>query len=82
MGDFNIHVCCQSNTLSREFLNIIDVFNLIQWVKDATHIHGVDISDIIVSDYMLSDHRPILYSMSLPSLLHVSTKASSTGASQ
>ena len=29
------------------------------------------------SDYMLSDHRPILLSMSLPSLLHVSTKVSS-----
>ncbi|KAI2647331.1 Transposable element Tc1 transposase [Labeo rohita] len=87
MGDFNIHVCCQSNPLSREFLNIIDAFNLTQWVKGPTHIHGhildlifsygVDVTDVTVSDYMLSDHKPILFYMCLPSLSHVSTKVTS-----
>ncbi len=87
VGDFNIHVCCQSNPLSREFLNIIYACNLIQSVKGPTHIHvhtldlvlsyGVYITYITVSDFMLSDHKPILFSMSLPSLSHVSTKAPS-----
>lgn len=30
VGDFNIHICCQSNLLSKEFLNLNDSFNLVQ----------------------------------------------------
>jgi len=78
VGDFNIHVCCQSNSLSQEFLDLIDAFNLLQWVKNSTHIqvhtldlvqsHEIDVTDIILSDFLLSDHNPILFSLSLPEL--------------
>jgi len=78
VGDFNIHVCCQSNSLSQEFCDLIDAFNLLQWVKNSTHIqghtldlvlsHGIDVTDIILSDFLLSDHKPILFSLSLPEL--------------
>ncbi len=32
LGDFNIHVCCASKTLSMKFLNLIESFDIIQWV--------------------------------------------------
>lgn len=32
-------------------------------------------NDIVISDFMLSDHKPILFSMSLPSLSHSATEA-------
>ncbi len=31
VGDFNIHVCYHSNPLSKEFLNLIVSFSLVQW---------------------------------------------------
>ncbi len=75
VGDFNIHVCCQSNLLSKEFLNLIDSFSLVQWIKDSTHVqghildlvlsHGFAVSDIEISDFLLSDHKPILFSIFL-----------------
>lgn len=34
VGDFNIHVCCLEIPLAREFLNIIDSFNFVQFVLD------------------------------------------------
>lgn len=37
VGDFNIHVCCPSNSLSKKFL---ESFNLVQWINESTHIHG------------------------------------------
>lgn len=37
LGDFNVHVCCPSKQLTPEFLNIIDSFNLRQWVTHPTH---------------------------------------------
>uniref|UniRef100_A0A8C2BTF1 Reverse transcriptase domain-containing protein n=1 Tax=Cyprinus carpio TaxID=7962 RepID=A0A8C2BTF1_CYPCA len=82
VGDFNIHVCCPSNPLSHEFLNIIDSFNLSQWISDATHIqghtldlvlsYGLDVTDIVLSDFMISDHKPILFTLSLPELSYFS----------
>lgn len=77
VGDFNIHVCCQSNTLAKEFLRLIESFNLVQWMEDSTHIqghildpYGMVISDVVISDFMLSDHKPILFSTSLPCISH------------
>ncbi len=29
VGDFNVYVCCPSNTLSNEFLTLIESFNLV-----------------------------------------------------
>ncbi len=39
VGDFNVHVCCPSNSLSNEFLRLTESFNL-QWVNEPTHLHG------------------------------------------
>ena len=78
VGDFNVHVCCPSNPLSHEFLNIINDFNLSQWISDSTHIlghtldlvlsYGFDVTDVVLSDFMISDHKPILFTLSLPEL--------------
>ncbi|KAK7880130.1 hypothetical protein WMY93_033197 [Mugilogobius chulae] len=35
VGDFNIHVCCESKPLAKDFLNLIDSFNLIQSVSGS-----------------------------------------------
>lgn len=76
LGDFNIHVCCQSKPLTMEFFNLIDSFNMAQWVKDPTHIHGhtLDLvlshgfstTNVQVFDTLISDHMPVLFTMPLP----------------
>ncbi len=73
LGDFNIHVCCQSKPLEIEFLSLIDSFNMVQWVKDPTHTHGhtldlvlshgFSITDVQVFDTLLSDHMPVLFTL-------------------
>lgn len=82
MGDFNIHVCCDSHPLSQEFGKLIDAFNLSQWIKDSTHAqghtldlvlsYGLDVTNIVISSFMISDHKPILFSLALPVLSHFS----------
>ncbi len=48
VGDFNIHVCCPADPLVKDFLNIIDSFNLEQSVKVPTHEHGHTL-DLVLS---------------------------------
>ncbi len=48
MGDFNIHVCCESKLLVKEFLSLIDSFNLTQSVTGPTHEKG-HILDLVLS---------------------------------
>lgn len=40
LGGFNIHVCCASVTLSMEFLNLIESFDLVQLVSGPTHLQA------------------------------------------
>ena len=40
IGDFNIHVCCDSRPLVKDFLNLIDSFNLTQSVTVPTQEKG------------------------------------------
>lgn len=57
LGDLNVHA---------EFLNIIDSFNLLQWVNYPTHIHGhmldqilsygLSVIEVPVVDSAISDH--------------------------
>jgi len=57
---------------------------MVQWIKHSTHTqghildlvfsHGFAISDVVVSDFMLSDHKPILFSTSLSCLSHSTTE--------
>jgi len=68
MGDFNIHVCCPGKPMTKEFLNLVDSFNLSQSVSGPTHEHGhtldlvfslgITIRDICVEEMAISDHMP------------------------
>ena len=37
VGDFNVHVCCETRPLVKDFLNLIDSLNLTQSVSEPTH---------------------------------------------
>lgn len=71
VGDFNVHVCCPSKAMVKEFLDLIDGFNLIQHVAGSTQIHGhlldlvlsygLPIDNVLVSDAIFSDHCPVMF---------------------
>lgn len=48
LGDFNIHVCCPSKPMVKEFLQTIDTFNFTQSVLGPTHKQGHTL-DLILS---------------------------------
>lgn len=74
-GDFNIHVCCELDPLVKEFLALIDSFNLTQWVSKPTHIKGHTLDlvlsyglDICITDIYnpgISDHFPVLFNVNM-----------------
>ncbi|KAK7918616.1 hypothetical protein WMY93_009900 [Mugilogobius chulae] len=76
IGDFNVHVCCDAKPLAKEFLSVIDSFNLRQWIRGPTHEKGhtldlvlslgLDICVEEICDLHISDHLPILFSIDLP----------------
>lgn len=39
VGDFNIHICCNDKPLVKDFLNIIESFNLTQFVTGSTQTY-------------------------------------------
>lgn len=73
LGDFNIHLCCPGNVMTKDFLNLIDSFELTQLVNGQTHMyghtldlvltHGLPIKDLDINDHVFSDHKPILFNM-------------------
>lgn len=73
MGDFNIHVCCPGKPMTREFLNLVDSFNLFQCVSGPTHDRGhtldlvfslgITIENICVEEMAISDHMPIRFNV-------------------
>ena len=76
-GDLNIHVCCETRPLVKDFLSLIDFFNLTQWVSGPTHEkgHTLDLvlslwlpvcADEICSSASISDHLPVLFSVTVP----------------
>ncbi len=86
MGDFNIHVCCESKPLVKEFLSLVDSFNLTQSVTGPTHEKGHTL-DLVLScglcitineicDTGISDHLPVLFTVVVPNS-EISTCASS-----
>jgi hypothetical protein len=76
VGDFNIHVCCPADPLVKDFLNLIDSFNLVQSVNGPTHEHGhtldlvlsygISVSYVDVCDAVFSDHKPVIFGVSCP----------------
>lgn len=81
VGDFNVHVCCPSKPLAKDFLDLIDAFNFLQYVTRPTQEHGhtldlalsygLPIVNIQVCDAVFSDHMPVLFEYTL--LCHGST---------
>ncbi len=73
VGDFNLHVCCPDKPMVKDFLNIVDSFNLKQCVSGPTHehghtldlvlSHGLTVSSLEIGDCVFSDHAPILFSV-------------------
>ncbi|KAB5530630.1 hypothetical protein PHYPO_G00131520 [Pangasianodon hypophthalmus] len=73
IGDFNVHLCCEQDAVSREFVNLIDSFDLIQWVKVPTHklVHTLDlvlsynlpIQDIMIDEVVFSDHKSVFFNV-------------------
>ncbi len=71
IGDFNIHVCCPTKPLAKAFLNLVDSFNLTQFVASHTHkcghildlvlSYGLPIGNIEVCDATFSDHLPVVF---------------------
>ena len=76
LGDFNIHVCCPTNTLATDFLHLIDSFILVQSMTCPTHVKnntldlvlsfGLSLSDCVLHDICVSDCKVILFDTQLP----------------
>lgn len=78
LGDFNIHVCCPSQTLVKDFMDTLESFNITQAIHQPTHSKG-HILDLVlhnglspencqIKDICVSDHKAILFSMVLSQL--------------
>ena len=72
-------MCCPDKPLAKDYLNLIDSFNLVQSVAGSTHEHGhtvdlvlsvdsLHICDAVFSDHILFQHLPVW----LPRLLLLS----------
>lgn len=71
VGDFNIYLCCRSRPLSRDFVQLLESFNLTEYVSGPTHklghtldlvlSSGFSVSNITVSEAGLSDHWMVLF---------------------
>ncbi len=76
LGDFNIHLRCPTKPLVTELKNLIDTFDFVQWVQEATHAHGhtldlilshgFQISDIEIRETCFSEHRLVLCFYNFP----------------
>uniref|UniRef100_A0A669B0J7 Reverse transcriptase domain-containing protein n=1 Tax=Oreochromis niloticus TaxID=8128 RepID=A0A669B0J7_ORENI len=74
-GDFNIHICCKDDVFAKDFLTLVDSFNLIQWVDAPTHLkghtldlifsYGLDICIRDISNIGISDHFPVIFDADL-----------------
>ncbi len=78
LGDFNIHIDKNDSTMTRDFLSLLDCFDLKQLVDCPTHIkghtldlvitNGTFLSQLSSSDFGLSDHLAILFNVDLSHL--------------
>lgn len=71
LGDFNIHVCCPSRPLVKEFNHLLESFGLSQCVVGPTHERGHTLSLVLtlgfsvgsvqIADTVFSDHKTVLF---------------------
>lgn len=76
LGDFNVHVCCESRPLVIDFLNLISSFHFSQCLSGPNHEGhildlvlslsslSVSVDEICVTTY-ISDHLPVLFTLTL-----------------
>lgn len=67
------------STLTKDFLALIDIFNLAQWVSEPTHLKGhsldlvfsydLDIRITDIRDSGISDHSVVMFNVTLPMVL-------------
>ncbi len=71
LGDFNIHVCCPSKPMVKNFMSLMDSLNFVQSVSSPTH-NGVHTLDLVLTrgfsvhiceifDAGISDHYPVVF---------------------
>lgn len=75
IGDFNVHVCCPSKPMAKDFLDLIEAFNLTQHVTGLTQVHGhsldlvlsygFSVDNVSVEEAVFSDHCLVIFEMSL-----------------
>lgn len=75
LGDFNIHVCCPTQTLVNDFTETFESFNLTQAVHVPTHQkgHTLDLilssglspENVMTKDICVSDHKAVLFNVFL-----------------
>lgn len=76
-SDLNVHVCCETSSLVKDFLSLIDSFNLTQWVSGLPHdkghtldlvlSHGLSICvSEICNSACISAHFPVIFSATVP----------------
>ena len=74
-GDFNLHIDKFDNPHSRDFLALLDTFNLTQHVQGPTHSQGHTLDLVItkgvtvsldIKELGVSDHRCIFFNACLP----------------
>uniref|UniRef100_A0A8C1S6N0 Reverse transcriptase domain-containing protein n=1 Tax=Cyprinus carpio TaxID=7962 RepID=A0A8C1S6N0_CYPCA len=89
LGDMNIHVNSSTCRFAAEFLQLLDCFNLTQLVDSPTHTRGhtldlvitnsVYLSNLLVYDLGVSDHKDISMKMSSLSSFIKPKRFKSTG---
>lgn len=71
LGDFNNHICCPSNPMPHEFIDLAESFNLVQSVKEPTHSKGHILHLVVSYDFcpdnidivvvFIVDHRAVIF---------------------
>ena len=71
VGDFNIHVDNSNDATARQFLDMMDSFNLVQHVSEKTHANGhtldllistgmdLFVNDVKTTDPVISNHLAV-----------------------
>lgn len=76
LSDFNIHVFCPDKPLLKDIFNILDSFDLVQWVPGPTHDHGhtldlvlsfgLSVKSMDIVKPAFSDHSAVLFDIVWP----------------
>lgn len=74
-GDVNVHVCCPDKPVARDFLTLIDSFNLVQSVSGATQERGHTLDHVLslgravshleMCNAVHSDHMAVIFEVAL-----------------